>query len=120
MNIKIKAIEFLQMVVVGKIDEAYDMFVDMTGKHHNLFFPAGFLALKEAMKENHNQFPEKVLDIKNTVTEDDLVVVHSCITVGDMEIVVVHLFKFKNGKIVEMWDVGQEIPIKPINTDGAF
>lgn len=120
MTIKDIAVNFLRLVVEGKIDDAYDMFVNMTGKHHNLFFPAGFPALKEAMKENHNRFPEKVLDIKNTVTEADLVAVHSCITVGDTEIAVVHLFKFKNGKIVEMWDIGQEIPKETINNDGVF
>jgi predicted SnoaL-like aldol condensation-catalyzing enzyme len=120
MNIKNSAVKFLRLVVEGKINEAYEKYVYMEGKHHNLFFPAGFPALKEAMKENHNQFPEKVFDIKNTITKDDMVAVHSCIKVGDMQISVVHLFKFKNGKIVEMWDVTQEIPKEIINTDGAF
>jgi len=120
MSIKNSAVKFLQFVVAGKIDEAYEQYVDMEGKHHSMFFPAGFSALKEAMKENHSQFPEKVFDIKNAVTEDDIVVVHSHIKVGDMQMAFVHLFRFKNGKIVEMWDVGQEIPKVTINNDGSF
>lgn len=120
MNIKDKAIKFLQLVVEGKIDEAYEKYVDMNGKHHNLYFPAGFPALKEAMKENHNLFPGKVFEIKNIVAQDDMTAIHSYIKAGDTQIAVVHLFRFKNGKIIEMWDVGQEIPKETINNDGAF
>ena len=36
------AVEFLQMVVAGDIEKAYEKHVDMTGKHHNSFCPAGF------------------------------------------------------------------------------
>ena len=46
------AVQFLQMVVAGKIDEAYQKHVDMHGKHRNLFFKSGFPALRDAMKEN--------------------------------------------------------------------
>lgn len=120
MNNKEIAEKFLQLVVTGKIDEAYKKFVDMNGKHHNLFFPAGFPALKEAMKENHIQFPNKTLQIKNIIEENNLVTTHSKITLGEEEISVVHIFRFKNGKIIEMWDVAHEIPEVTINNDGAF
>ena len=53
------AVQFLQLVVAGQIDEAYRRYVDLSGKHHNPFFPAGFPALKKAMIENHVQFPNK-------------------------------------------------------------
>ncbi len=120
MNIKDRAVKFLQLVVAGMIDEAYEKYVDIKGKHHNLFFAAGFTALKEAMKENHKQFPGKELEIINVVSEYNMVAAHSHIKLGEIQITVVHLFRFQNGKIVEMWDVGQEIPEELPNTDGAF
>lgn len=63
MNHKDKAIQFLQMIVKGDIEEAYEKFVNANGKHHNLYFEAGFNALKKAMIDNHAQFPNKQFDV---------------------------------------------------------
>jgi len=109
-NTKEIAVNFLELVVAGNIDEAYERYVDMQGKHHNPYFPAGLSALKEAMKENHEQFPNKVIDIKHVLAEGSLVATHSNLLMGKQRLVVVHLFRFENGKITEMWDVAQEIP----------
>ncbi len=71
------AVQFLELIVAGKIDEAYRKYVDLRGKHHNPFFPAGFPALKKEMIENHAQFPNKQLTVKNVLGDGDLVAVHS-------------------------------------------
>jgi predicted SnoaL-like aldol condensation-catalyzing enzyme len=116
------AVEFLQLVVAGRIDEAYQKHVDMQGKHHNPFFPAGFPALKKGMMENHVQFPNKQLVVKNVLGDGDLVAVHSHIVPpqGEKGMAVVYLFRFQDGKIVEMWDCGQPLPTDSPNKDGAF
>ena len=94
----------------------------MNGKHHNLYFPAGFSVLQKAMEENHIQFPNKIIPTKNIFADGNLVAVHSHVQIqnGDKGIAVVHMFRFSNGKIVEMWDVGVPIPEDLPNTDGAF
>ena len=120
MNLKEIAVDFLQLVTVGKIDEAYEKYVNMGGKHHNIYFPAGFSTLKDAMKESHNQFPDKVFEIKNIISEGNMVAAHSLLYLGEKQLAVVHLFKFENGKIIEMWDIGQEIPKEIPNEEGAF
>jgi predicted SnoaL-like aldol condensation-catalyzing enzyme len=116
------AVEFLQFVVAGRIDEAYRQHVDMQGKHHNPFFPAGFLALKKAMIENHAQFPNKQLSVKNVLGDGESVAVHSHLVLrpGEKGMVVIHLFRFHENKIVELWDCGQLIPADSPNTDGVF
>jgi len=114
------AMDFLKLVVAGKIDEAYDKYVDMNGKHHNVYFPAGFQALKDAMKKVDKQAPGKVFDTKNALAENDLVATHSYLEFGNKQMTVVHLFRFEKGKIIEMWDLGQEIPENCPNQDGAF
>lgn len=116
------AIEFLQLIVAGHIDEAYKKHVDMAGKHHNPFFPAGFLALKKAMIENHAQFPIKQLLVKNVLSDGDFVVVQSHIVLypGDSGIVAVHLFRFQGERIVEMWDYNQPVPTDSPDSDGIF
>jgi len=120
MNLKDIAVKFLRLVVEGKIDEAYEKYVDMNGKHHNIYFSAGFSNLKDAMKENHKQFPNKVFEIKKAIAEENMVATHALITLGEKRLAVVHFLRFENGKIVEMWDVGQEIPKELPNKDGAF
>lgn len=116
------AVHFLQLVVTGRIEEAYKKYVDMNGKHHNPFFPAGFPALQKAMAENHVQFPNKELNVKNVIGEDDLVAVHSHIEFSPSEkgVAAVHIFRFHGDKIVEMWDCGQPIPADSPNKDGVF
>jgi predicted SnoaL-like aldol condensation-catalyzing enzyme len=116
------AVEFLQLIVAGRIDEAYEKHVDMQGKHHNPFFHTGFPALKEAMIENHVQFPGKQLTVKNVISDGDLVAVYSHIVLraGETGVAAVHLFRFHGDKIVEMWDSSQPVPVESPNKDGAF
>ncbi len=116
------AVEFLQLVIAGRINEAYEKYVDMAGKHHNPYFPGGFQALEKAMIENHLQFPAKQYAMKNVLGDDNLVAVHGHIVLrpGDTGIAVVHLFRFQDNKIVEIWDIGQPVPPDSPNRDGMF
>ncbi len=116
------AVEFLQLVAAGRIDEAYQKHVDMRGVHHNPFFPAGFPALQKAMADNHAQFPDKKLTVKHVLSDSDFVAVHSHLVPrpGDSGMVVVHLFRFQGDRIVEFWDCGQPIPADCPNRDGVF
>ena len=114
--------QFLQLVVAGQIDEAYQRHVDLNGKHHNPLFAEGIPALKKAMIENHVQLPKKQLLVKNVLSDGDFVAVHSQIVLrpGESSVATVHLFRVSGDKIVEMWDVGQPLPADSPNRDGAF
>jgi len=114
--------DFLHLVIRGKIDEAYKRYVDMKGKQHNLFFPAGFSSLKQAMKENHAQSPQKKFSIQHILQDGELVITHSHLAFKPSEpgMIVMHLFRFKDDKIVEFWDCGQTIPTDMPNSDGPF
>lgn len=113
---------FLSMIVNGQIDEAYKKYVDLAGKHHNLFTLSGMKSLKEGMKENDDKFPNKKLIIKHIISEGDVVISHSHLVMKPNEegMIVMHVLRFSNDKIVEMWDCGQVIPDKSLNTDGPF
>jgi predicted SnoaL-like aldol condensation-catalyzing enzyme len=119
---KERAMDFLQLVIAGNIDEAYDSYVNMHGVHHNMYFSSEFVSLKKGMKENHAQFPNKRLMVKNVLADGNLVAVHSHLIFkeGEPGMSVVHVFRFENGKIVEMWDVGQSIPADSPNRRGPF
>lgn len=117
---KDNAIDFLKMVVAGKIDEAYTKHVDMKGKHHNVFTPAGMPALKKGMMDNEAQFPNKKLEVLRALEDGDLVSVYSRLFLGEMVLAVNHSMRFSGGKIVEFWDCAQPVPKELVNQDGLF
>jgi len=48
------------------------------------------------------------------------VITHSLVSKKDADIAVVHIFRFENNKVVELWDLGQVIDPKSPNTNGLF
>ncbi|SDN86049.1 nuclear transport factor 2 family protein [Bacillus sp. OK048] len=121
-SIKEKAVSFLKMVAAGDVREAYQRFTSPDFRHHNPFFRGDPESLMLAMEEDANQNPHKVLDIKQVIGEGDMVAVHSHVVQNkdDLGIALVHIFRFHNDLIVELWDVGQQIPENSPNENGAF
>jgi len=119
---KDKAVNYLQMIVAGKIDEAYETYTSPELRHHNPYFPGDAESLKQAMKENDGTSPNKTLEVKQTIEEGDMVMVFSHIKQNpeDLGGAAVHIFRFQEGKIVEMWDVGQPVPEDSPNENGMF
>ncbi len=122
MDYKEKAVNFLQMVVAGKIKEAYAKYIGEDLVHHNAYFPAGAKALLQAMEDNARICPYQTLEVQQVIREDNMVVVHSKIKKdeNDQGWAGVHIFKFKHEMIVELWDVIQQIPENLPNKDGIF
>jgi predicted SnoaL-like aldol condensation-catalyzing enzyme len=75
-----------------------------------------------AMEENARDNPNKILDVKRAIAEGDLVAVHSHVRLKpeDRGGAVVHLFRFQDSRIVELWDLGQEVPEESPNQYGMF
>ncbi len=122
MDHKNKAVSFLTLASSGKVKEAFEEYVSKDFKHHNPFFAGTAQALQAAMEENTRQNPDKVLEVKRVIAEGDLVAVHSHVRQqpGAPGASVVHIFRFKNGRIVELWDVGQPEPEQSPNQYGMF
>lgn len=116
------AIAFLKMASSGNVDEAYEKFVGNEFKHHNPFFEGTAEALQEGMKANAEQNPNKVMEVKRVIAENDFVVTHSHVRQNPEALgaAVVHIFRFEKGKIVELWDLGQPVPEKSPNESGMF
>jgi predicted SnoaL-like aldol condensation-catalyzing enzyme len=122
MSNKDAAIAFLTLASGGNAREAFEKFIGSGFRHHNPYFDGSALALLVAMDENARQNPNKVLEIKRTIAEGEFVVVHSHVRQkpGDLGAAVVHIFRFEDGRIVELWDVGQPIPNDSSNPHGMF
>lgn len=116
------AVLFLQMVSSGKVREAYSKFVGPGFRHHNPFFEGSAESLMTGMEENARQNPNKVLAVKRAIGEGAFVAIHSHVRQNpeDRGGSVVHIFRFENGRIVELWDVGQPVPEDSPNQYGMF
>ena len=116
------AVSFLKLAASGKVHEAYSKFVGAGFKHHNPFFEGSAESLMAGMEQNALQNPDKVLEVKRTIAEGDLVFTHSHVQQkpGELGAAVVHIFRFENGRIVELWDLGQPVPEKSPNQYGMF
>jgi predicted SnoaL-like aldol condensation-catalyzing enzyme len=81
--------------------------------------PEGFKRLVTFLKE---KFPNSHSKIKRVIAEGDLVVlhVHSVREPGERGRAIVDIFKVEDGKIVEHWDVIQDIPEKSANENTMF
>jgi predicted SnoaL-like aldol condensation-catalyzing enzyme len=116
------ATSFLQMVAGGKVREAYDRFISPDFRHHNQFFKGDRSSLMVAMQENAQKHPNKTLQIRKILEDRDTVMTLSHVK-QDPNVLggaVVHIFRFENGKIAELWDLGQEIAANSVNENGIF
>jgi uncharacterized protein YndB with AHSA1/START domain/predicted SnoaL-like aldol condensation-catalyzing enzyme len=116
------AVGFLTLVASGKVGEAYDRFIGPSFRHHNPFFRGDATSLRAAMEANARENPQKTLEVKQTLEQGDRVAVLSHVRQrpGDPGASVVHVFRFQDGRVVELWDVGQPVPKEPVNENGMF
>ena len=68
------------------------------------------------------RYPDFHVEPKRIIAEGDLVVLHSHLIrePGDRGMAVADIFRLLDGKIVEHWDVLQEVPEKPANDNTMF
>ncbi len=103
----------------------YDRAVTFLGpqyKQHNPTAGDGAAGLKSFIEFLKAKFPSQHGDIKQIIAEGDLVALHVHSTRGDGTAgrAIVDIFRVARGKVVEHWDVIQDIPEKSANPNGMF
>ncbi|RZN84087.1 MAG: nuclear transport factor 2 family protein [Winogradskyella sp.] len=120
MSNKESAMAFLNLSALGKSKEAFDTFTSDDFIHHNQYFKGSREALLKAIEEDHKTNPNKSIEVIKCYEEKDTVITHSHVIKHDMEIAVVHIFRFEKEKVVELWDLGQIIEKDCLNENGLF
>ena len=116
------ATDFLRMCARGDVREAYELHVAPGCVHHNPWFAGDRESLLRAMEESAAAEPNKSFEPRQVIDGGDRVAVLSQLVRADAatEYAVVHIARFEGGKIVELWDLAQEIPKDSPNARGMF
>jgi predicted SnoaL-like aldol condensation-catalyzing enzyme len=79
----------------------------------------GFKAFIQSLRE---KFPNSHSEIKRAYADGDYVIlhVHAVREPGTRGLAIVDIFRLVNGKIVEHWDVRQDVPETAANSNGMF
>lgn len=116
------ACEFLRMCARGEVREAYARFVSEDFVHHNAWFAGDRESLLLAMEQSAVAEPNKAFEVMQVIDGGDRIAVLSHLKRAsvDLEYAVVHIVRVEGGRIVELWDLGQEIPKDSPNANGMF
>jgi predicted SnoaL-like aldol condensation-catalyzing enzyme len=115
-------VEFYDLAINQKNFEAAAKFLGPRYVQHNPRAADGPEGLKAFLAFLRDKFPDYHSDIKRVFAEGDYVIlhVHNVPTPGSRGNAIIDIFKLENGKVVEHWDVRQEIPEQAANSNTMF
>jgi predicted SnoaL-like aldol condensation-catalyzing enzyme len=121
-NNKEIATEFLQSIVNAKDFNAASKYLGTWYTEHDPDGTDGPVGLKAYIQFLQDNFPNSHIEIKRIIADGDYVIfhVHSVLTPGTRGQAIVDIFRLDKGKVIEHWDVTQEIPEKSSNPNGMF
>ena len=116
------ALRFLYLAAKGAAREGFELYAGKNFIHHNVFFKGDAESLIKAIEKNAQENPNKIFEVKRALQDGDLVAVHSFAkqNPNDLGFALIHIFRFEDDKIVEVWDFGQAVPSEMKNENGMF
>ena len=119
---KRNVVEFSNLALNEKNFEAASKYLGPRYIQHNPTAPDGAEGLKGFIGFLRDKFPQSRSEIKRVFADGDFVIVHvhSVREPGTRGRAIIDLFRLENGKIVEHWDVVQDVPEKAANSNGMF
>ncbi|MEU2288040.1 nuclear transport factor 2 family protein [Streptomyces sp. NPDC013178] len=109
-------------LIVGKDVSAIDRYFGPEYKEHSANSTDGVAGVKAALGGFFTAYPQLEVQPKRVIAEGDLVAVHSHYipAPGERGLAIVDLFRVRGGKIVEHWDVIQNVPATSANDNTMF
>ena len=104
------------------VEQAMNTYVNKNLIQHDPYLGDGAAAMTDFFVPYYEQHPQASAEIKRVVAEGDIVVVHALWkeTPEDTGQAMVDIFRVENSKIVEHWNVSQDIPENPANKNTMF
>jgi len=110
-----------------EVDAAFKMYVGPGYRQHNPKVADGRdAAIAGLTRLTHEVYPELRQEVKRTVAQGDLVTVHTRQTRSAAErasgrgMAIIDIFRLERGRIVEHWDVVEDVPEKSANDNSMF
>ena len=115
-------LEFYEAGLNKKDFEAASKYFGPKYIQHNPGAPDGVEGFKTFVNFLREKFPNSHSEIKRSFADGDYVIlhVHAVREPGTHGRAIVDIFRLENGKIVEHWDVAQDIPEKMPHNNGMF
>jgi len=119
---KKNVVEFYEKALNQKDFEAASRYLGPRYTQHNPVAADGAEGLKAFIQFLRDKFPNSRSEIKRVFADGEYVIVHvhAMREPGTRGRAIMDIFKLEQGKIVEHWDVGQDIPEKAANSNGMF
>ena len=109
-----------QEVFGDKNIDAVDKYIADNYIQHNPAVADGKEALKTALKVWFKGAPKEKIDIQHLGADGNFVYIHTRSKQGNKTVSVMDIFRVDGNKIVEHWDVLQEVPAKSANDHPMF
>lgn len=115
-------VEFYEKAINQKDFEAASKHMGPKYIQHNPNAADGAMGLQAFLQFLRTRYPDSHSEIKRVFADGNYVIlhVHAVREPGTRGNAVVDFFRLEDDKIVEHWDVTQEIPEKSANTNGMF
>jgi predicted SnoaL-like aldol condensation-catalyzing enzyme len=115
-------LEFYEQAINRKDFASASKYLGPRYIQHNQRAADGRDGLKNFIQYLRDKYPNAHSEIKRVFTDGDHVVlhVHAVREPGTRGIAIVDIFRLLNGKIVEHWDVHEDILDKAANSNGMF
>jgi predicted SnoaL-like aldol condensation-catalyzing enzyme len=119
---------YFELLISGKYEEGLKFFASDC-KTHNPYVSGNMKALTDAMiqasKEMGAKSAEPSFSVKHVLADGDFVAAHTELlnsksSPGEGGLRQMHLFRFNGDKIVEYWDITQQVLPSMSNASGAF
>ncbi len=115
-------VDFYDKAINQKDFEATSKYLGPKYIQHNQRAADGTEGLRNFLAFLRERYPKAHSEIKRVFADGDFVVlqVHAVREPGTRGMAIVDLFRLENGRIVEHWDVHEDIIEKPANANGMF
>jgi predicted SnoaL-like aldol condensation-catalyzing enzyme len=114
-------VEFYQKLFGDKDISVIDEYISEDYIQHNPVAADGRQALKDIANKWLSNQPKTKVDFQKVAADGDLVFLHiKSKSSSGKDLSLIDIFRLKDGKIVEHWDIMQEVPEKSANPHPMF
>jgi predicted SnoaL-like aldol condensation-catalyzing enzyme len=115
------ATAFFEAVTIKKDFEMATQYLGSRFTEHSPHAADGYKGLQDLIGFL-KQYPHSQFIVKRTIVDGDYVMLHvnTILEPNTLGQAVMELFRLQNGKVVEHWDITQDVPVNSENPNGMF